>query len=224
VTDTLFPMAELAQRWAVTPNTVSRRLAFLGIKPIRQGNYRFLTSDQYELATALHDHVQKGQPMETFPRPQEGEGEATTLARRTVRSDHADPTMALVAAMAAKLTPPADPLQQARRLKEAAELAVWLSNAEWRQCWVFQLPPLRTSHTTIPHVLASRWNGTRKARESQFGGESGRKARRFQRCRLVARQVGKSVSVRRLKRSAKCSALWWSCRDCFQVDALGSVP
>lgn len=130
MTDTLFPMAELAQRWAVTPNTVSRRLAFLGIKPIRQGNYRFLTSDQYELATALHDHVQKGQPMETFPRPQEGEGEATTLVRRTVRSDHADPTMALVAAMAAKLTPPPDPLQQARRLKEAAELAVWLSNAE----------------------------------------------------------------------------------------------
>lgn len=122
-------MAELAQRWAVTPNTVSRRLAFLGIKPIRQGNYRFLTSDQYELATALHDHIQKGQPMETFPRPQ-GEGETTALVRRTVRSDQPDPTMALVAAMAAKFTPPPDPLQQARRLKEAAELGVWLSNAE----------------------------------------------------------------------------------------------
>ena len=123
-------MADLAQRWAITPNTVSRRLAFLGIKPIRQGNYRFLTADQLDLATALHDHIQKGQPMETFPRPQQ-DGEAMAIARRhTVKVDQVDSTTALMAAMAAKLAPPVDPLQQARRLKEAADLGVWLSNAE----------------------------------------------------------------------------------------------
>ena len=48
--EALIPMAELAARWAVRPNTVSRRLAFLGIKPIRQGNYRFLTPEQVEQA------------------------------------------------------------------------------------------------------------------------------------------------------------------------------
>jgi hypothetical protein len=130
VTDTLFPMADLAARWGVTPNTVSRRLAFLQIKPIRQGNYRFLTVEQLELANALHSHILSGQPMETFPRSQQ-EGEAMAIARRqTVKVDQAESAMALVAAMAAKLTPPADPLQQARRLKEAADLGLWLSNAE----------------------------------------------------------------------------------------------
>jgi hypothetical protein len=87
VTDTLFPMADLAARWGVTPNTVSRRLAFLQIKPIRQGNYRFLTVEQLELANALHSHVLSGQPMETFPHSQQ-EGEAMAIARRqTVKVD-----------------------------------------------------------------------------------------------------------------------------------------
>jgi hypothetical protein len=123
-------MADLAARWGVTPNTVSRRLAFLQIKPTRQGNYRYLAGEQLELANALHSHILSGQPMETFPRPQQ-EGEATAIARRhTVKVDQAETTMALVAAMAAKLTPPVDPLQQARRLKEAADLGIWLSNAE----------------------------------------------------------------------------------------------
>jgi hypothetical protein len=123
-------MADLAARWGVTPNTVSRRLAFLQIKPTRQGNYRFLTVEQLELANALHSHILSGQPMETFPRSQQ-EGEAMAIARRqTVKVDQAETTMALVAAMAATLRPPADPLQQARRLKEAADLGLWLSNAE----------------------------------------------------------------------------------------------
>ena len=38
--EALVPMAELADRWAVTPNTVSRRLAFLGIKPIFEVDLR----------------------------------------------------------------------------------------------------------------------------------------------------------------------------------------
>jgi hypothetical protein len=120
-------MAELAQRWAITANTVSRRLAFLGIKPIRQGNYRYLTQEQLELAEALHHHIQGGKPMETFPRPQH-EGEAMAIARRS-KPEPNDSMLALASAMAA-LKPAADPLQQARRLKEAADLDVWLSNAE----------------------------------------------------------------------------------------------
>jgi hypothetical protein len=131
VTETLFPMADLADRWGVTPNTVSRRLAYLGIKPIRQGNFRFLTPDQLDQANALHDHVLQGKPMETFPKPssdglavmpRKGGGAAASLGT--------DSAIALAAAMAAHLAPPADPLLQARRLKEAADLGVWLTNGE----------------------------------------------------------------------------------------------
>jgi hypothetical protein len=62
----LTPMADLAARWGVTANTVSRRLAFLGIKPIRQGNFRFLPADQLEMAEALHQHISAGRPMADF--------------------------------------------------------------------------------------------------------------------------------------------------------------
>jgi hypothetical protein len=121
-------MADLAARWGVTANTVSRRLAFLQIKPTRQGNYRFLTAEQLELANALHSHILSGQPMETFTRLGDAEG-AAIVRRQTAKPEQPD-AMALVAAMAATLKPPADPLQQARRLKEAADLGIWLSNAE----------------------------------------------------------------------------------------------
>lgn len=125
--DALFPMADLASRWGVTSNTVSRRLAFLGIKPIRQGNFRFLDAEQMDLAEQLQQHVLSGKPMEAFPKP---EGETVAIARRqTGKRDEPD-SLALVAALAASIAPPADPLASARRLKEAADLGVWLTNAE----------------------------------------------------------------------------------------------
>jgi len=121
-------MADLAGTWAVTANTVSRRLAYLGIKPIRQGNYRYITAEQLEQANALHDHIVKGKPMETFPR---ADAEASSVVRRlTYNPARDDQAMAIVAAMAAKMAPAPDPLLQARRLKEAADLGVWLTNAE----------------------------------------------------------------------------------------------
>lgn len=125
--DTLYPMVELAARWGVTSNTVSRRLAYLGIKPIRQGNFRYLTAEQLDLAEQLQQHVLSGKPMEAFPKP---DGETTAIARRSSSKKEESDTMALVAAMAAQLAPPADPLASARRLKEAADLGVWLTNAE----------------------------------------------------------------------------------------------
>jgi hypothetical protein len=127
VEDTLYPMVELAPRWGVTSNTVSRRLAYLGIKPIRQGNFRYLTAEQLDLAEQLQQHVLSGKPMEAFPKP---DGETTAIARRSSSKKDEPDAMALVAAMAAQLAPAPDPLSAARRIKEAADLGVWLSNAE----------------------------------------------------------------------------------------------
>lgn len=125
----LTPMADLAGRWGVTSNTVSRRLAFLGIKPIRQGNFRFLDPEQLELAERLQQHILSGQPMEAFPRPDQTEG--GQVVRRVAPSPQVA-GLALqaeqLAAMAALMKPAGNPLQRARGLAEAADQALVLTN------------------------------------------------------------------------------------------------
>lgn len=64
--DNLHPMAELAARWGITANTVSRRLAFLGIKPERRGNLRYIEAGELALGDALQAHIESGKPMELF--------------------------------------------------------------------------------------------------------------------------------------------------------------
>jgi len=128
--EALTPMADLAGRWGVTPNTVSRRLAFLGIKPIRQGNFRFLDPEQLDLAEQLQQHVLSGKPMEAFPRPgQEEGGLVTRHVRQSAQVAGQVDQLALLEAMAALLpTPAADPLQRARGLAEAADSGLVLTN------------------------------------------------------------------------------------------------
>ena len=128
-TDTLTPMADLASRWGITANTVSRRLSFLGIKPIRQGNYRFLDAEQLALAEQLQRHILSGRPMEDFPRPN---SEGRLVARQVEPAGLVAPqvTAAALATALAALAPPADPLRRAKALAEAAELGVALSSPE----------------------------------------------------------------------------------------------
>ena len=132
-TEALTPMADLAGRWGVTANTVSRRLAFLGIKPIRQGNFRFLTPEQLELAEQLHQHILSGKPQDTFPRPDQTEG--GLVARRVTTqvtpqvAGQVEQAQQLVALLQA-LQPAADPLQRARGLREAADDGLVLTSAD----------------------------------------------------------------------------------------------
>ncbi len=129
--EALTPMADLAGRWGVTPNTVSRRLSFLGIKPIRQGNYRFLDPEQLELAEELQRHILSGKPMESFPRP--GQEEGGLVARRVPQpgpiTGQADQMAALASALAAAMPQTTtDPLSRARGLAEAADSGLVLTN------------------------------------------------------------------------------------------------
>ena len=139
--ETLTPMADLAGRWGITANTVSRRLSFLGIKPIRQGNYRFITSEQLALADELQQHILSGKPQDTFPRLDQPEG---GLVARRVEAPaqvagqveqlavlEAITTKAIATALANTKAPRAktDPLKRAKLLAEAADLE-WLSVAE----------------------------------------------------------------------------------------------
>jgi hypothetical protein len=125
--EALIPMAELSGRWAITPNTVSRRLAFLGIKPIRQGNYRFLTPEQVEQAQKLHDHILSGKSQDTFPRP---DGDSSQVVRHVAPSGQVAAQVEIATAMAAALQPAPDPLRRARGLAEAADHQLVLTTDE----------------------------------------------------------------------------------------------
>jgi hypothetical protein len=126
-------MAELASKWGVTPNTVSRRLAFLGIKPERQGNLRYITADQLALGEELKHHITSGKPMELFPRADQSEGGLVTrrVKEGGLVTGQVEQVAAMAAAMAALMpTAPVDPLRRAKALAEAAELKVALSSPE----------------------------------------------------------------------------------------------
>lgn len=62
----LHSMAGLADRWGITANTVSRRIAFLGIKPVRWGNFRYIKTGELALGDALQCHIVSGKPMKLF--------------------------------------------------------------------------------------------------------------------------------------------------------------
>ena len=129
----LVPMADLAERWGVTPNTVSRRFAFLGIKPIRQGNFRFISSDDLERGEALNHHILSGKPMDSFPQ-QNTEGRVVRSVKPQVaRLDASDEVAAIIAKTIAACTvslPAADPLRRAKALAEAADNALVLTTDE----------------------------------------------------------------------------------------------
>ena len=131
--DTLTPMAELASRWGITANTVSRRLAFLGIKPERQGNLRYITAEQLALGDDLQSHIVSGKPMELFPRADQPEGGLVTrrVSGSGLVTGQVEQMASMAAAMAAAMpAAPVDPLRRAKALAEAAELGVALSSME----------------------------------------------------------------------------------------------
>ena len=128
-TDALVGFAGLANEWGVTANTVSRRLAFLGIKPIRQGNFRFITADDKALADDLNQHILSGKPMDAFPRKVDGEASAIVKKQSAqVAPQVADLVQALSFIQTAQ--PVADPFRRAKALAEAADAALVLTTDE----------------------------------------------------------------------------------------------
>lgn len=178
-------MAELADRWAITANTVSRRLAFLGIKPIRQGNYRFLTPEQLEQAQALHDHILSGKPQDTFPVAQSGQVTRQVNGGSQVTRQVAglEQLAALIAQQSAAQQAPSDPLKVARALVEAADLGVALNTRELADALGFSPETVgswKDGHSPRPGFTLHRqkvgnavwWTVTRMGQSSHISGSS----------------------------------------------------
>ena len=183
--EALVPMAELADRWAITANTVSRRLAFLGIKPIRQGNYRFLTPEQLEQAQALHDHILSGKPQDTFPVAQSGQVTRQVNGGSQVTRQVAglEQLAALIAQQSAALQAPSDPLKVARALVEVADLGVALSTRELADALGFSPETVgswKDGHSPRPGFTLHRqkagnavwWTVKRMGQSSHISGSS----------------------------------------------------
>ncbi|MXW40281.1 MAG: hypothetical protein F4Z75_03850 [Synechococcus sp. SB0668_bin_15] len=136
----LVSQAELARHWGVTPRTVSRRLAFLGITPLRRGRCRCLTPEQAALAERFHRHLNQGKDSSSFNLGSHDALDAQVVPARQPTppiSGHdlelAPQQLATMAtAFLARLTtlPQVDPLQRARGLAEAADARLVLTTKE----------------------------------------------------------------------------------------------
>ena len=136
----LVSQAELARRWGVTPRTVRRRLVFLGITPLERGRCRYLNREQLALAERFHWHLSQGRSRDTFNLQHHQDALETQVIpaqqpTAPISVHGLDPqqlaTMAThFLAQLPSFPPPADPLQRARSLAEAADARLVLTTTE----------------------------------------------------------------------------------------------
>jgi hypothetical protein len=131
---------DLEQRWGLSRNGLKARAKALGVELIRVSSTLTTWPGAFiELGDRLHDHISSGQPMGTFPglapvtdRPvpsRQQQSEAITASNETALIAVVE---AITASTKAALPAP-DPLAVARRLAEAADLGVALTNSEMSQ-------------------------------------------------------------------------------------------
>jgi UDP-N-acetylmuramyl tripeptide synthase len=61
-----YPVSELQSRYNIGKQAVYNRLDALKIKPEKEGNRSYITSEQLELLDDLHDHITAGGTMADF--------------------------------------------------------------------------------------------------------------------------------------------------------------
>lgn len=128
---------DLEKRWGISRNGLKARARALGVDLIRVSSTLTTWPGAFiELGERLHDHLQSGQPMGTFPglKPAAGDGSATAVtaadATAIVRSPGSELAVLVAAIREASSAPAADPLLRARGLAEAADNALVLTTTD----------------------------------------------------------------------------------------------
>jgi hypothetical protein len=128
---------DLEKRWGISRNGLKARARALGVELIRVTSTLTTWPGAYvELGERLHDHLQSGQPMGTFPglKPGKGDGSPTgvTPADSTaiVKAPGTELAALVMAFKEAATAPAADPLLRARGLAEAADSALVLTTTD----------------------------------------------------------------------------------------------
>ena len=118
---------DLEQRWGLSRNGLKARAKALGVELVRvSSTCTVWPGDFVELGDRLHEHLQAGNQLATFP----GLAPVSESNARITKKE--DSTTALVAAMAAAMAQavpktPEDPLRRARGLAEAADAGLVLT-------------------------------------------------------------------------------------------------
>ena len=127
----------MERRWGISRNGLKARARALGVELIRVSPTLTTWPGAFiELGERLHEHLQSGQPMGTFPglKPVTGDGSPTavTPAEQTaIVKAHGSDLAALVADNREVASAPAtDPLLRARGLSEAADNALVLTTTD----------------------------------------------------------------------------------------------
>jgi hypothetical protein len=132
VTDKQLPvnMKELRERWGLSANALKARAKALGVEILRpNGNSSYWPGDKIELGEQLHQWLQDGHPMNMFPAVLETQGNVSSLTRQSPATDGKVTALVPIRQRMQELRQE-DPLALARRLVEAADLGVPLTNQE----------------------------------------------------------------------------------------------
>lgn len=120
---------ELREKWGLTANALKARAKALGIELLRPtGNTTYWPGDKLELGEQLHQWLADGHAMSLFPAVQETAGHSA-LTRQRPGSDASVTALVPIRQRMQELRQE-DPLALARRLVDAADLGVPLTNQE----------------------------------------------------------------------------------------------
>lgn len=123
-------MKELRERWGLSANALKARAKALGIDLLRpSGNTSYWPGDKIELGEQLHQWLADGHAMSLFPEVKAAQGNQSSLTRQSPASDDQVTALVPIRQRMQDLRQ-VDPLALARRLVEAADLGVALTNQE----------------------------------------------------------------------------------------------
>jgi hypothetical protein len=132
-----FSIRDLEKRWGISRNGLKARARALGVELIRVSSTLTTWPGAFvELGERLHDHLQSGQPMGTFPglKPASADGSATATtadeSMAIVKAPGGDLAALVMALKEAATAPASDPLLRARGLAEAADSALVLTTTD----------------------------------------------------------------------------------------------
>ena len=122
-------MKELRERWGLSANALKARAKALGIEPLRpSGNTAYWPGDKIELGEQIHQWLEDGHAMILSSAVKDAQGNESSLMRQSPASDKQLAVVPIRQRM--QDLRQEDPLALARRLVDAADLGVPLTNQE----------------------------------------------------------------------------------------------
>lgn len=126
-----YPVSELTNRYNIGKQAVYNRLEALDIKPKKQGNRSFISSQQVKALDRLHEHIASGGTMADFPAlPNESNLSPVDKSSESSGLSGTDDLITLVERIATALRPTSEPLAHLEQLEKAVANNWLLSSAD----------------------------------------------------------------------------------------------